>query len=249
MAMRATTVRFTEDLWDLLEAEAAAEGASAAQFVREATIMRIAFTMGRRGDERLERTLERLTGRAAHEEPRPAKDPELEPLLRAVRDPERLDALRATGLLDSEAEERFDRYARLAAEVLNAPAALVSLVDEDRQFFKACLGLPEPWASRRETPLTHSFCQHAVKDRAPLVVSDAREHPDLRDNLAISELNVIAYAGVPLRDGGGQALGTLCVLDTRPRHWTSHQIGLLQDLAASVVTEIEHGRAAAPAGG
>jgi GAF domain-containing protein len=166
-----------------------------------------------------------------------------------VRDPGRVDALHATGLMDSGAEPSFDRHARMAAQVLNAPVALVSLVDADRQFFKSCLGLPEPWASQRESPLSHSFCQHAVARREPLIVDDAREHDLLLDNLAIRDMGVVAYAGIPLIDAGGNALGTLCVMDSQPRHWTSHQVQLLQDLAASVVTQIALARTASdPAG-
>ena len=161
-----------------------------------------------------------------------------------MRDPERLEALRATGLLDSAPDPGFDRHVRLAAEVLNAPVALVSLVDEKRQFFKSCLGVAEPWASDREAPLSHSFCQHAVAQREPLVVDDAREHPVLRDNPAIVDMGAVAYAGVPLVDAGGHALGTLCVIDSRPRQWSSHQVALLADLAASVVSEIALARVA-----
>jgi GAF domain-containing protein len=146
--------------------------------------------------------------------------------------------------MDSDITPSFDRLARLAAHVLNAPVALVSLVDADRQFFKSCLGLPEPWASERQAPLTHSFCQHAVASREPLLVDDAREHELLRDNLAIRDMGVIAYAGIPLIDPDGYALGTLCVIDSRPRHWTTHQVQLLSDLAASVVTEIALARGA-----
>ena len=141
----------------------------------------------------------------------------------------------------------FDRLARLASHVLHAPVALVSLVDRDRQFFKSCIGMPEPWASERGSPLSHSFCQHAVATREPLIVTDSREHPVLRDNLAIRDMGVIAYAGIPLIDGDGYALGTLCVIDSQPRHWTSHQIQLLSDIAASVVTEISLARTAAEA--
>jgi GAF domain-containing protein len=72
------------------------------------------------------------------------------------------------------------------------------------------LRLRYPWASERQTPLSHSFCQHVVESRRPLVVSDAREHPKLRDNVAIRDLGVIAYAGVPLITPTGQVLGTLC---------------------------------------
>jgi GAF domain-containing protein len=106
---------------------------------------------------------------------------------------------------------------------------------------------PEPWASRRGTPLSHSFCQHAVASREPLIVADSREHELLRDNPAIRDIGVIAYAGIPLIDAGGHALGTLCVIDSRPRHWTTDQIQLLSDLAASVVTEIAFAKAATQA--
>ena len=80
----------------------------------------------------------------------------------ALLDPARLAQLSRLRLLDTPPEEPFDRLTRLAARTLGAPVALVSLVDDRRQFFKSAHGLPEPWASQRETPLTHSFCQHVV---------------------------------------------------------------------------------------
>ena len=245
MPMRATTVRFDDALWKLLERESGREGVSAAQFIRDATILRIAYAMGQRGeagfDEALGRTVAPRDGRP---EDRTRRRQALLDAAAAVQDPGRLDALRATGLLDSDVTPAFDRLARLAAHVLNAPVALVSLVDSDRQFFKSCLGLPEPWASHREAPLSHSFCQHAIASREPLLVDDAREHELLRDNLAIRDMGVVAYAGIPLTDADGHALGTLCVTDSQPRHWTTHQVQLLSDLAASVVTEIALARAA-----
>jgi GAF domain-containing protein len=248
--MRATTVRFGEALWRMLEREAEREGVSAAQFIRDATVVRVAYAMGQRGDDEFELAIERGSTR----ELEPVQDPgarrqALLDAAAAARDRDRVEALHATGLLDTDATPEFDRLARLAAHVLNAPVALVSLVGSDRQFFKSCLGLPEPWASARESPLTHSFCQHAVASREPLVVDDAREHPLLRDNLAIRDMGVIAYAGFPLIDGDGHALGTLCVIDSRPRHWTTHQVEMLGDLAGSVVTEIALTRAARNGGG
>jgi diguanylate cyclase (GGDEF)-like protein/PAS domain S-box-containing protein len=150
----------------------------------------------------------------------------------------RLRVLRATQLLESPPEAAFDRLTRLAAGLLNAPVALVSLVDEERQFFKSALGLAEPWASRRETPLTHSFCQYVTRDRAALVVSDAREHAVLRDNRAIEDLGVIAYAGIPLIVAN-EAVGAFCVVDDKPRAWSTDEVALLTDLAGSVVSEIE----------
>jgi GAF domain-containing protein len=151
----------------------------------------------------------------------------------------RLAALRATALLDTPAEQAFDRLTRLAARLIGVPTALVSLVDEDRQFFKSCVGLPEPWASVRETPLSHSFCQHAVALARPLVIEDARTHPLVRDNLAIRDIGVIAYAGIPLATADGDVLGSFCVIDGVPRQWTADELATLTDLAAAVMTEIE----------
>ena len=238
MPMRATTVRFSEDLWSLLEAEAERQGVSAAQFVRDATIMRIGVLAGKRGDPEAEMSIERVARRGASRRRGDVHEP-----LRSVRDRGRVRALRRSRILDTPPEEHFDRLAALAARVVNAPVALVSLVDEDRQFFKSCLGLAEPWASRRETPLSHSFCQHAVASREPLIITDSREHPLVRDNLAIPDLNAIAYAGIPLIDRGGNALGSFCVIDSKPRTWTSAEIDLLKDLSEDVVAELERRQA------
>jgi PAS domain S-box-containing protein len=156
-----------------------------------------------------------------------------------IADPDRLAALDATGLLDSGAEPSFDRLTRIAAAALGAPIALVSLVTDERQYFKSCVGLPEPWAGRRETPLSHSFCQHVVTSGSPLVVDDAARHPLVCDNAAVSEIGVAAYLGVPIVTAAGQVLGSLCAIDGVPRRWSEAQVALLADVAASVVREIE----------
>ena len=200
MPMRVTTVRFSEDHWKQLERESTREGVSAAQFIRESTIMRTAYLMGQRGDAAFEDAAGRTTRPDAEARENGAQRRQaLLDAAAAASDSDRLDALHATGLLDSDISPSFDRLARLASKVLNAPVALVSLVDTDRQFFKSCLGLPEPWASQRGTPLSHSFCQHAVATREPLIVEDSREHELLRDNPAIRDIGVIAYAGIPTR--------------------------------------------------
>ncbi len=157
----------------------------------------------------------------------------------AVRDSERLEVLRRTALLDSPSEGAFDRLTSLASRVLRCPVALVSLVDQERQYFKSCVGLPEPWASQRETPLTHSFCQHVVASAQPLIIEDAREHPLVAENLAIPDLDVIAYVGIPLITSDGHTLGSFCVIDRVPRGWDREEVEILTDLAASVMTEIE----------
>lgn len=156
-----------------------------------------------------------------------------------LQDPDRLAKLRALNLLDSETEAAFDRLTRLASRLLNAPVALVSLVDANRQFFKSQLGLAEPYATARQTPLSHSFCQHPVATHQPLIVENAPDHPLVHDNLAIRDLNIIAYAGIPLITSDGYTLGSFCVIDTQPRAWTPDEISILSDLAAAVMTEIE----------
>jgi GAF domain-containing protein len=160
-------------------------------------------------------------------------------LLEIVQNLNRLAMLQATRLLDSPPEEPFDRLARIACKVVKAPVALVTLVDRDRQFFKSSIGLPEPWCTRRETPLSHSFCKHVVATQRPLVLSDARLDASLRDNPAIQVLGIVAYLGIPLVTAGGVPLGSFCVIDQRPRDWTYDQVDLLQELAACVMREIE----------
>jgi serine phosphatase RsbU (regulator of sigma subunit) len=154
----------------------------------------------------------------------------------ALDDADRLGALHRTGLLDSPPEPGFDRLTRLAARVLRAPISLVSLVDDRRQFFKSAEGL-----ELRETPLSHSFCQHVVQTGVAMVVDDASTDPRVATNLAVKELHVQAYAGVPLRSASGQVFGSFCVIDTVPRTWTADEIEVLQEMAGSVMTEIELG--------
>jgi serine phosphatase RsbU (regulator of sigma subunit) len=154
----------------------------------------------------------------------------------ALDDVERLRALERTGLLDSPPSAGFDRLTSLAARILRAPVSLVSLVDDHRQFFKSAVGLEE---GLRETPLSHSFCQHVVRSGAPLVVEDAETDAQVAGNLAIPDLGVAAYAGVPLITSDGAVLGSFCVIDTVPRQWTEEELAILGELAGSVVTEIE----------
>ena len=157
----------------------------------------------------------------------------------ALADPDRLLALQATELADSAPDEAFDRLTRLVQRCVRVPVALVSLVDAERQYFKSAQGLAEPWCSARETPLSHSFCQHVVVRDAPLVVEDARQDPLVRDNLAVADLGVVAYLGVPLRTPGGHVLGSLCAIDGTPRAWTPADLDTLQALADEAMREIE----------
>jgi diguanylate cyclase (GGDEF)-like protein len=159
--------------------------------------------------------------------------------LETIPDGARLAALEDLGILDTEPEEAFDRFTRLAADLLHAPVSLVSLVDRDRQFFKSQAGLPAPWSEARQTPLSHSLCQYAVAAKRPLVISDARKDPRYADNLAVRDLSVVAYAGIPLVLDDGQAVGAFCAIDTSPRNWTEDELRILDDLAGAVIALLE----------
>ncbi|SLN51692.1 GAF domain-containing protein [Pseudooctadecabacter jejudonensis] len=152
--------------------------------------------------------------------------------------PRRLGALDSSGLMDSPEEAIFDRAVKLATQLTGRPVGLVSLVDGTRQFFKAQIGLPAETAAARETPLSHSFCQHVVTSNAPLVVNNAYEDPRVRDNLAIRDLDVVAYLGVPVHDPNGETLGSFCVIDNKPHEWTEAEMASLQDLSVMIETEL-----------
>ncbi len=155
---------------------------------------------------------------------------------RPLDDPERLEAVRRSGLVDSLPEPSFDRLTRLVASLLKVPVSLVSLLDDRRQFFKSNLGMP---GDLRETPLSHSLCRHVVARAAAMYVGDARQHPLLRDSPAVVELGAVAYAGVPLTTPNGLVIGTLCAIDLVPRDWSEVERQCLHDMAAIAMTEIE----------
>ncbi|WP_337268433.1 PAS domain S-box protein [Oryzifoliimicrobium ureilyticus] len=122
--------------------------------------------------------------------------------------------------------------------MLDVPVAIISIVDADRQVFAGHCGLPEPWASRGETPMTHSFCQHVVETNDIFSVSDATIHDLVRENLAIGDLGVVAYLGVPVALPTGEIAGALAAIDTQPRDWSAHDLACLKSLAKVVEREI-----------
>lgn len=154
-----------------------------------------------------------------------------------LRSAQRLAALRETGL-HATSDLAFETFAGLVKRLLAVPVALVSLVDDERQFFPGAAGLVDPVDQARQTPLTHSFCQHVVTSGKELVVTDATGDPLLCDNLAIPDLGVIGYAGMPLTDADGLVLGSLCAIDTQPRAWTGDELDILRDLAAACSSEL-----------
>ena len=146
----------------------------------------------------------------------------------------RLKALRSLNILDTPPEERFDRYTRMAKRMFGVPIALVSLVDENRQWFKSCFGLPV-----RETPRDISFCGHAILGKEVFVIPDALQDERFADNpLVTEEPHIRFYAGCPLSSIDGSKLGTLCIIDREPRQFTPEDIDTLSDLAAMVEREL-----------
>lgn len=157
----------------------------------------------------------------------------------ASRDRLVLVALARAGLTGPALQRTLAELTKLATQVIGVPVALVSLVEEDRQVFVDSHGLPEPWATRGETGLSHSFCRLVVQDGAPLVVEDARRDARTADILAVRDLGVIAYAGTPLRDSDGHVLGSVCAIDTEPHAWTPEELLLLEGFNAVVAGLIE----------
>lgn len=154
-----------------------------------------------------------------------------------VNERERLQALQATGLLDTPPEERFDRLTRLACQCFAVPIALVSLVDERRQWFKSRQGL-----DACETGRDVSFCGHAIvqSDSDMLVIPDATRDERFADNpLVTAQPRVIFYAGAVLRDAQGYALGTLCLIDHKPRQFDERMKQMLRDMADCVQDVIQ----------
>lgn len=150
------------------------------------------------------------------------------------------ELLKELGLLDAPAEQDINALLQLAASQLHTPVALLSIIDEagDRQFFKGELGLPEPWTSRRQTPLSHSFCKHVVADNAPFIVVNAHEDARVTGNGAIEALNVTAYLGCPVGWDQDTAVGAVCAIQDTPREWSAEDLQHLQAIASAISTNI-----------
>jgi len=150
-------------------------------------------------------------------------------------DAPRLRALADYRVLDTPAEAPFDNLAQLTARIFSMPISLVSLVDEHRLWFKAHHGL-----ELSETPRNQSFCSHAIRTDATLLVPDTRLDPRFAENaLVVGEPHIRFYCGVPLRTPEGQGLGTLCILEREPRVLGTHQLSVLEGLARQVELELE----------
>lgn len=145
----------------------------------------------------------------------------------------RIRMLLKSGLMENPRDQLFRKLTELITRILKVPAALVTVVGDDRQRFLGETGLPDDWSRKGESPLTHSFCQWVVGGQEHLVVADTREHPVLKTNLSVRDLGVTAYAGVPFTLGA-QTLGSVCAIDREPRDWTTDDLELLRDISMIV---------------
>jgi predicted PurR-regulated permease PerM len=151
---------------------------------------------------------------------------------------ERLAALTELNLLDTEAEPVFDRITSKLARVFEMPIALISLVDRDRQFFKSQTGLPESLAKARQTARNVSVCGHVVAKNQVIVIEDLARDRRFANNPLLKEHGIRFYAGVPLLAPNGQPIGSLCLMDMKPRQLTEREKRLLEEYANEVMEEI-----------
>ena len=159
---------------------------------------------------------------------------------------ERLAALQSYALLDTPPEPAFERLSALAARLFHVPLALMTLIDQDRQWIKSCQGLGSRTLTVSEIPRDIALCAHTILSEEVLVVEDARTDPRFAQTpLVIGNTAVRFYAGAPLITADGYALGTLCVMGFQPRSFSAEDCANLADLAAGVISEIELRRASA----
>ncbi|MGE2836559.1 GAF domain-containing protein [Mycobacterium sp. SMC-4] len=218
--------KFDEWLNKTLDEQAKASGEDVQTYIARSVGSRILHELKRDKSPLLEEARARLVASGVF-------DAEAMPdVSEAVNNPDRLQALYATGLLDTPPEEAYDRITRTAADALNAPYSAFSLIDQDRQFFKSTAGMDTGTEEKRQTPLADSVCQYAVANGAPLVIDDMRIDPVFRNHPAVLDGTVVAYLGIPLIDRADNAIGTLCVFDTQPRQWSAGHVQVLSDLAA-----------------
>ena len=161
----------------------------------------------------------------------------------ALKDPKRLAAVKALGLLDTLPAAGFDRITRLGAAVLDVPATFISLVEDHRDFYLSHCGFGEPLASERQ--LTgQTFCHFTIQGERPLIIPDTRADPVYAKVPTVESLGVAAYLGVPLVLLSGEVIGAFCAIDSVPHAWNESQVLAATDLASLVVSEIELRQAA-----
>jgi GAF domain-containing protein len=152
---------------------------------------------------------------------------------------ERLAELEGLNLLDTASEADFDQVTARLTRLFNVPMALITLVDKNRQWFKSQAGLPADLAEARSTSRDISLCGHVIAKDEVLIVRDLARDPRFANNPFVKENGLRFYAGVPLRGPNGFPIGSLCILDTKPREMTSQEQELLKMIAGDLMDQIK----------
>jgi serine phosphatase RsbU (regulator of sigma subunit) len=155
-----------------------------------------------------------------------------------VFDPARLAAVRATGLLDTAPEDTFDELARLAATIAKVPLAFITVVDDTRSFWKSAIGIDIADLSQRQNPVLDSFCKYLIGTGGPVVIDDVAADARVRDNPAVKELDIGAWAGYPIYGRSGKIVGGFFVISHEPRHWSDWELQTLATLSRAASKEI-----------
>lgn len=223
---------FDDRLNELLAQQAEKADESIEAYVRRAVVTRLVRELTEDDDSDVGKLLRHLEAAQADKGEQSSTDASTETIVeRALNDPERLEAVEATGLMDSPRDENYDRLVAMVAEALLVPSAAISFIDRHRQFFKSGVGLPVEVQESREIPVDQTICQYTIDGGEALIVEDARLHETLKNHPAVLNKLALAYMGIPLKDEAGHAVGTLCVWDEKPRKWTIGHQQTLQDLA------------------
>lgn len=153
----------------------------------------------------------------------------------AATEQQRLENIERLDVLDTPREESFDRITRLAQKMFQVPTVAITIIDGHRSWFKSCYGI-----EGAEAPREHAFCNLTIREHVPLIVTDATKDPRFENNpFVLVENGVRFYAGIPLATRDGNNVGTLCIVDTKPREFDAEQVSLLSDLARMVMDELE----------
>lgn len=155
-----------------------------------------------------------------------------------LRDPERLQSVAQTGMLDTTASDFFDHVVALAAEALGTPSAAIAVVEEDQQIYWSSFGMESMGVYAHAIPLERSVAQYIVASGQPLIVSDARSDDMLRDHPTVLDGPLRAYLGYPLTSAAGHTIGALSVADTKPHHWGLAHLEILEAFADKVCRHI-----------
>jgi hypothetical protein len=230
---------FDEWLSDELTKEAAIAGESVEKFIARAVVARMAVEQARRGDGDIDEMLERVR-RMDLDLPPPTRDGTAGSVL---ADPERLQSLYKTGMLNPDRSRVLDRIVEMAVAALGVPSAAVTLVDHENVYIPSAIGVPDELAVARQIPLEHSMSRPIVSTGEAVITADARVHPALMTHPMVLRHYIVAFAGFPISDNLGHTIGALSVWDRKPREWSAGHLRTLEDFAEMAQDTMFSGRA------